>query len=183
MTLFAREDIQSIAVPTGVGGCGNTHRRPKKAGIPVKVWGISCPGCESTLGADPAWSRDRFQLPKSPDQALEDERALQRAEAAEAQARVALARQQMDQMRLTQPLTPLIEDDDIAITGDEVDGVGDASSPQTDRPTLVDAARGNYKAMTVPDLKDLARERGLPVSGTKTDLVDRHAEHEVDNPE
>lgn len=181
MTLFAREDIQSVSVSPDVGGCGNTHRRPRKSNGPVKVWGIDCQGCEAHLAADPAWSRDRFQLPKSPDQEVEDERAVARAEAAEAQARVLLARQQMDNMRLQTPLVLDINEDDIAITGDEVDSVDGASSPQTDRPTRVEAARGDYRAMTVPDLKDLARDRGLPVSGTKADLVDRHAEHDVGN--
>jgi len=36
----------------------------------------------------------------------------------------------------------------------------------------------SYRGLTVKDLRDLARDRGLPVTGSKDELVGRHAEYD-----
>ena len=49
MTIYARSDLMSVAVPVTNGGCGNTHSRPVKNGAPAKTWGLTCPDCEKHL--------------------------------------------------------------------------------------------------------------------------------------
>lgn len=47
MTLYARGDIQSVAVS---GGCGKSHRRPtSKDGTSEKIFQLDCPPCEHQL--------------------------------------------------------------------------------------------------------------------------------------
>ena len=52
MTIYARSDLMSVAVPVTSGGCGTTHSRPVKSGAPVKTWGLTCPPCEKHLRGD-----------------------------------------------------------------------------------------------------------------------------------
>lgn len=52
MTLYARSDLMSVAVPVASGGCGDNHSRPVVSGAPAKVWGLKCPPCESYLRGD-----------------------------------------------------------------------------------------------------------------------------------
>ncbi len=52
MTLYARSDLMSVAIPADSGGCGTTHNRPVNKGAPVRVWQITCPPCESYLRGD-----------------------------------------------------------------------------------------------------------------------------------
>lgn len=52
MTLYARSDLMSVAVPVTSGGCGNSHSRPVKGGAPAKTWGLTCPQCEAYLRGD-----------------------------------------------------------------------------------------------------------------------------------
>lgn len=52
MTIYARSDLDAIAVPTGSGGCGITHSRPVNKGARVKVWQLDCLPCESYLRGD-----------------------------------------------------------------------------------------------------------------------------------
>lgn len=52
MTLYPRSDLMSVGIPTDSGGCGNTHIRPVNKGVPVKIWKLDCPPCESYLRGD-----------------------------------------------------------------------------------------------------------------------------------
>jgi SAP domain-containing protein len=52
MTLYARSDLMSVSIPPTSGGCGDSHSRPVKAGVPAKTWGLDCPLCESVLRGD-----------------------------------------------------------------------------------------------------------------------------------
>lgn len=52
MTLYARSDLMSVSIPATSGGCGNTHSRPVKAGVPARTWGLDCPDCETHLRGD-----------------------------------------------------------------------------------------------------------------------------------
>ena len=97
MTLYARNDLQFIAIPPGSGGCGDPHSRPVRAGAPDKIWKLDCPQCESYLkgdrkprilkttpankeagiaakqerlaDSDPMWSSTPRERPLSPDEA------------------------------------------------------------------------------------------------------------------
>ena len=52
MTLYARSDVMSIAIPAAHGGCGSSHSRPVVKGAPAKTWGLDCPPCEANLRGD-----------------------------------------------------------------------------------------------------------------------------------
>ena len=98
--LYARSDVQCIAVPESSGGCGKSHRRPMRNGIPEKVWGLDCPPCEGFLrgdrrpkklqyqthpktgqvthqdrvaDADPMWSSTPDTIPLTPDETRTNE--------------------------------------------------------------------------------------------------------------
>ena len=93
MSLFARSDLMSVAVPTSSGGCGATHSRPVTHGAPAKTWKLDCPPCEQYLrgdrkpkilkhkiengrvvaqervaDADPMWSSTPDAVPLTPDE-------------------------------------------------------------------------------------------------------------------
>ena len=56
----------------------------------------------------------------------------------------------------------------------------DASSPASSDPgDDLDDGPPDYAAYRITDLRDLARERGLPVAGSKADLVARLAGHDA----
>lgn len=103
MTLFARADIQTVAVSPAHGGCGESHSRPEVNGKPVRVWRLECEKCEYHLSGrsqpkvwryvlndrgvvtnqeqvhpgDPSWSTSEDDLPLTPGAAkdLEKRRA------------------------------------------------------------------------------------------------------------
>ena len=54
-----------------------------------------------------------------------------------------------------------------------------ASSPASSGPGDDDDGPPDYAAYRITDLRDLARERGLPVAGSKADLVARLAGHDA----
>src|SRR5208282_6025487 len=94
MSLYARNDLQLIAIPPGSGGCGTNHSRPVRHGAPDKLWKLDCPECESYLkgdrkmkilkttgslkegtlkqervaDADPMWSSTPESVPLTPDE-------------------------------------------------------------------------------------------------------------------
>lgn len=68
MTVFARNDLDAVAISTSAGGCGEVHTRPTPNGAPVKLWKLTCPGCENVLRHDPNWGGQPHQVPESPDE-------------------------------------------------------------------------------------------------------------------
>jgi len=52
MTLYARNDLNHIAVALDSGGCGGSHSRPVRNGAPDKTWRLDCGPCESYLKGD-----------------------------------------------------------------------------------------------------------------------------------
>lgn len=87
MTLYARSDVMSVAIPAEGGGCGEGHSRPVRNGAPVKLWGLTCMPCEKVLRDDIArdigynkkdgshyrhevgmWSENSLHVPKTPDE-------------------------------------------------------------------------------------------------------------------
>ena len=52
MTLYARSDVCSIAIPVSSGGCGAQHTRKVTRGVPDKMFSIDCPPCEAHLRGD-----------------------------------------------------------------------------------------------------------------------------------
>lgn len=170
MTLYARQDIQMHMS----GATGHRHRRPVKGdGTPVPVWGIDCPQCEAELAGHPGWARSRYKIPLTPDE--QEEAALAKAAAEQAlhQQQLMLAHQALLSQAAARGAEPAISPEDLAIStsADADDGLADEDeSPQ-------DAA-ADYSAMNKNDLKDLARERGLVVSGSREDLLSRHLDYD-----
>jgi hypothetical protein len=96
MTLYARNDLQLVAIPPSSGGCGHSHSRPVRDGAPDKVFELNCPPCEAYLkgerkprilrttpgnpeiglspkqeriaDADPMWSSTPENIPLTPDE-------------------------------------------------------------------------------------------------------------------
>ena len=52
ITVYARSDVCSIAIPKESGGCGAQHTRKVTRGVPEKVFAITCPPCEGYLKGD-----------------------------------------------------------------------------------------------------------------------------------
>jgi len=73
--LYARSDVQCIAVPESAGGCGKSHRRPMNNGQPVKVWGLDCPDrCEPYLRGDRRPKILKYQTDPKTGQTVRQER-------------------------------------------------------------------------------------------------------------
>jgi hypothetical protein len=67
--IFARNDIRSINVSEGAGGCAETHVRPVDPdGKPVTPWGVDCVQCEAFLLGDPMWTPHLEELPETYDE-------------------------------------------------------------------------------------------------------------------
>ena len=177
MVMYARSDVLEI-------GCrkvpGTSHVRPRKTnGEPIPVWGVDCPPCEVAEASNPQWSKSRYRIPLTPDEEEEAEEATRMAEAALQQQQLAMARQAAlaaQQARFGGALEPETDPEDMAITtsADNVTaagGVEAGTAPQRD-------IAADYAALGKTDLKELARDRGLPVTGTKDELVARHVQFE-----
>lgn len=96
MSLYARSDLMSVAVPSTSGGCGDSHSRPVVKGVPSRDWELNCLHCEGYLrgarkphilkttpgdpklgipakqervaDADPHWSSTPESIPLTPDE-------------------------------------------------------------------------------------------------------------------
>jgi hypothetical protein len=74
VTLYARSDVMSVSIPATNGGCNSQHSRPVVKGVPAKVWGLTCPPCESYLRGDGKQKKLVYQIDKTTGQALRQER-------------------------------------------------------------------------------------------------------------
>lgn len=179
MTLYARNDIIRVSVP---GGCGNPHTRPASGKLGpdgetllVQVWGINCPPCETHLNDDVQWSKSQYKIPMTPDeeQDAEDERT--RHEAALRYEQTRMARESYDRRSREAPESvQAVDPTEIAVTGPESASV----SPESVGGVPAASNAGDYGALDKVALKNMARNRGLSVSGTKDDLIARHLEYD-----
>ena len=79
MTLYARSDLMSVAVPVESGGCGQNHSRPVIKGAPAKVWALDCPAhCEPYLRGDSRPKLLRYETDKNTGRVLRQERVADR---------------------------------------------------------------------------------------------------------
>jgi hypothetical protein len=170
MTLYARQDIQLHMS----GATNHRHRRPtKQDGTPVPVWGIDCPSCEAELDGHPGWARSRYKIPLTPDEIEDAETAQAAARQALHMQQLALANQALVAQMTAKNIEPEIPDGDLAISSSsEMDDDDDAAT------SVEGSSSADYSAMNKNDLKDLARDRGLVLSGTREDLIARHVEHD-----
>lgn len=168
MVLYARNDIQGHHS----GATGHVHRRPLKGdGTPIPVWGIDCSACEAELHGHPAWSASRYKIPLSPDEEQEAADAKAAAEAALHQQQMLLAQTALINAAAARGAAPQDNPEDVAITS----GDDSRAAPEDPAPA---GSSGDYDALNKNDLKDLARSRGIPVSGTREDLIARLEEQD-----
>ncbi|MEA5366097.1 SAP domain-containing protein [Amycolatopsis sp., V23-08] len=85
-----------------------------------------------------------------------------------------------------EPILPPDADEEAAPAESEEDGAGDGNDGQDDGVTTEDEhaaqdaeARALYEALTVEDLKADLKERELPTTGNKPELVDRLLEDDA----
>lgn len=178
MVLYARADqleVKCDAAP------GSSHVRPRRdARDPhsdfVRVWGVDCPPCErGHLRQDPHWAKSRNRIPLTPDEEAEAQAAIADAARLDAQLKLMEARERASQYRQAAAdgrLDGLEDPDDVAITTGST-----PASPPVVTETLRADPGASYRAMTLPELRKLARDLGLPVTGNKSDLVARHVEY------
>lgn len=182
MVMFARSDqleIKCEAVP------GTSHVRPRRDPRDpdsefVGIWGIDCKPCETGhLSRDSHWAKNRYRIPLTPDEEDEARHALEDAARMDAQLKLMEARERQREYReaaAAGQLDGLADPDDVAITTAADNRSPEGAVAVLTRPADVGAS---YRAMTVAELRTLARERGLPVTGSKTDLVARHTGYET----
>jgi hypothetical protein len=178
MVLFARSDV----IRVNPGGCGNPHQRPVKSRDPdsgeetyVSTWGIDCPACERILHDDVQWSKSRFRIPLTPDEIEEQKDLKEQADAAAERARMQRARDDAAAAMAARGTQSDIDPADMAITGPEGSG---GAYVNAEGQSVAASSAADYNALSKAELKDLARDRGLPLAGTKDDLVVRHVEHD-----
>jgi hypothetical protein len=52
ISVYARSDVMSVAIPASDGGCGGQHSRPVVQGAPAKMWKLTCGPCETAIKRD-----------------------------------------------------------------------------------------------------------------------------------
>lgn len=187
MTVYARSDVASVAIPPDLGGCGERHSRPvKDDGKPARLFALACPPCESALAGNPQWSAHRWEIPLTPDEEHEadmlerqSERLLQqeRAEAARERGRQVMARNSglgedeepvvvVGQGQQTAPTEPT--------PGPEEDPEPPAK-PQDDKSAELaeEDDKIDLHTLTLNQLRVKAREAGVGQGGSKKDLIAR----------
>lgn len=180
MVMYARSDQLEIKCEAAPGA---SHVRPRRNPADpesdfMPVWGVDCRPCEQGhLRDDPHWSRSRHRIPLTPDEEEEAQQALQDAARIDSQLKLIEARTRANQYRdavASGELSGLTEDDIAVTTSADVVQAG----PEVPAPRASADLGAPYRALTKKELSDLARDRGLPIAGTKAELVDRHAEHD-----
>jgi len=178
MVLFARSDQLEVKCEARPG---TSHVRPRLTRDPdsdfVPTWGVDCPPCErGHLKNDPHWARTRHRIPLTPDEKDEAEQAIRDAAAMDAQIKLMEARQRSAHYKELLATGELDAGaDEPVITGAE-DTV--ASAPVVTETLQADPG-ASYRGLPVKDLRDLARDRGIPVSGSKQELIDRHIAYDA----
>ena len=74
ITVYARSDVCSIAIPKESGGCGAQHTRKVTRGVPEKIFSITCAPCESYLKGERKQKILRYQIDPKTGQTVRQER-------------------------------------------------------------------------------------------------------------
>lgn len=177
MVLYARSDQLEVKCEARPG---TSHVRPRKTKDPdsefVSIWGVDCAPCErGHLRNDPHWARTRHRIPLTPDEKDEAQAAIEDAARMDAQIKLMEARERASRYR------ELMASGDLDSGAEEpvITGTEDTleSAPVVTETLQADPG-ASYRGLTLKDLRDLARDRGVPVSGSKQDLIDRHIEYD-----
>jgi hypothetical protein len=189
MSLYARSDVMSVSVPVASGGCGATHTRPVRNGVPAKEFELTCPGCEIFLkgggrtvlrytpgdrdngilptqervaDCDPCWGSTPDAAPETPDERIFVRKRIKRAQ------------EQLDQLN--------------ALAAAQAAGLDIPPEAmwllsRTLDPKIVQGKVANEKEIEAPkyDLEDfstdklkrMCKEQGFPINGTRNQLIER----------
>jgi hypothetical protein len=170
MTLFARSDVQAVAL----GGVDHTHRRPlRKDGTPVRRWGLDCDVCEGMLDDDNLWSKQKHKIPLTEEEEQEIKDLNDAANAAMERERIAAAKALAEGVGRRRESEEDEDEDD-----DPVDPDDDKNKQEQDPPAP--AVVINYAEINYNDLNKLAKERGLEMGGKKDELVKRLEQHDAE---
>ena len=74
ITVYARSDVCSIAIPKESGGCGAQHTRKVTRGVPEKIFAITCGPCESYLKGDRKQKILKYHIDAKTGQSVRQER-------------------------------------------------------------------------------------------------------------
>lgn len=191
MTLYARSDLCAVSVSPDHGGCGATHTRPLIAGAPAKIWGLECPACEDFLRSDKLWSPLVTTIPETTDEKNAREDVEKRGSVEQAQS-VATALNQLAKLgdlpavlgqfmqfmttgaiAPAAPAAPLVADivatpEPAVVPQIEAAPVSDVPHTETsDAP----AQAPDLDAMTTNDLRELAKQYGVPITRSRDDQI------------
>jgi hypothetical protein len=191
MTIYARSDLCYVAVSADHGGCGLGHARPVVGGAPAKVWALDCHACEDHLRFDALWSPQVTTIPETLDEknAREDvekrgavEQAQSVADALGQLAKLgdlpAILGQFMQYMTTGQvaPAVPIgAPKADIVATPEPAPAPQLPPAPETpSAPEPVHLAASDtpdYDVMTLNDLRELAKKKGVPITRSREDQI------------
>lgn len=198
MTVYARSDVMSVSLSKDHGGCGAVHSRPVTHGAPAVQWGLDCPDCEDFLRSDPHWSINLSEVPETPDEerirADKEKKGQANQSDLLAAAIIAIAQSQQE---LPDNLAKAIKAlTDASLPAEPVVTKGSDDGMQT-VPVVIDAPRVvepepvepepaavtvettesdetvDLSKLKVPELRDLATQRGLDSSGMRAELLAR----------
>lgn len=191
MAMHARSDVSAVSISPAHGGCGETHSRPVHQGAPAKLWTLECDKCETHLIKDAHWSRTLSGIPETPDEKAHREdqeqkgRLDQQNQTAEALAKLGSLG---DLPAAIAQLAQMFANPEHAQKN--ASGVPCASCGVVLRPNakfcaecgskVVEAVSNplppiDLEALSLPQLKQLAEERGVPAKGniSKATLIAR----------
>lgn len=191
MTLYARSDLCYVAVSADHGGCGEGHARPVIAGAPAKIWGLECPACEDHLRSDKLWSPLVTTIPETTDEKNAREDVEKRGSVEQAQS-VATALNQLAKLgdlpavlgqfmqfmttgaiAPAAPAAPLVAD--IVATPEPAVVPQIEAAPVPDVPHMetsdASAQAPDLDAMTTNDLRELAKQYGVPITRSRDDQI------------
>jgi len=191
MSLYARSDLMSVAVPKDRGGCGAGHSRPVTRGAPAPVWRLDCPACCAALKDDPLWSGRLSEIPETPDEEAArkdyEQRGAKERDYVQALALAKIANVPLPET-LTSALTGVrahipVEGTLECPAGHEVPA-GSRFCPecgarmQPTAPRSLEAGGGgegepDLGSLPAASLRKMARDRGLDATGPKTALIAR----------
>ncbi len=196
MTLYARSDLTLVALSPAHGGCGAPHARPVTHGAPAATWALDCPACEQHLRSDPHWAVMPSEVPETPDEVKIREDSEKRGQRdTQNQTREALLSLAQSHEQLPAQLVEAFAAVG-AYLGSRADtaacplghpqaptakfcgecGTPMASTTPTDLPAVELGevpSPAELVKMTLPALRSLAADRGVAVSGSKSDLIGR----------
>jgi SAP domain len=187
MTLWARSDLMSVSVPVTSGGCGQTHSRPVRKGVPDRDFKLDCPGCEGFLkgsgrmilkttppdkengipstqervaDCDPCWGATPESVPDTPDEKQYTSR------------RNKLGAEQLEWVRaLAAARQAGIEIPEMAMEmlSRRLPGIVQGSVVRNE----VTASQYSLDDLSQAKLQQMCRDQGLPATGTRAKLIER----------